>query len=361
MLSDVTIGYPRQGQHSAPRGRLLVLDGLRGVAAFAVINDHVPSETLRMLTPGRYLAVDFFWVLSGFVLALSYDGRLRSQMSAWAFMRLRIIRLYPFYLLGLVIGLVVAMTLSISGWRQYSEWQVLVVAVVGATFLPFPQVFSWTGLQLFPLNGPSWTLFFELVVNLIYGLIVRVLYWKVLAILLMMAAAVTFLTVPNAGVGGPGWLWPHFIPGLARAVYCFFMGVLLFHASRIIRVPAMPAWGAFLAFLAIVAMPVSDSWRGYYDVFAALVAMPLLVVLSAGARVDGRVASACAVLGQISYGVYVLHVPLWSALEFLLEYFQFNLPGLVLVVVVSVAAGVTAWVGGRYYDMPMRRKLSGKG
>src|SRR5215510_8290030 len=96
--------------------RFLVLDGLRGVAAFAVILDHVSSTTLRAWLPGRYLAVDFFFVLSGFVLAHAYSARLACGMTAAGFMKIRLIRLYPLYLLGLALGLLVPVIASLRGW-----------------------------------------------------------------------------------------------------------------------------------------------------------------------------------------------------------------------------------------------------
>src|SRR5262245_45457012 len=98
--------------------RFLVLDGLRGLAAFAVILDHVSSVTLRHWFPGRYLAVDFFFVLSGFVLAHAYGERLQSQLSPWRFMCIRMIRLYPLYLLGLMLGLVLPMIGALRGWND---------------------------------------------------------------------------------------------------------------------------------------------------------------------------------------------------------------------------------------------------
>jgi peptidoglycan/LPS O-acetylase OafA/YrhL len=79
------------------------LDGLRGVAAIAVTSLHFRFELGKFLLPHSYLAVDFFFVLSGFVLAYAYEDRLSEGMKPIQFLRLRVIRLYPLYLIGTLI------------------------------------------------------------------------------------------------------------------------------------------------------------------------------------------------------------------------------------------------------------------
>jgi peptidoglycan/LPS O-acetylase OafA/YrhL len=343
-------------------GRFLTLDGLRGIAAFAVILDHVSSATLQAWFPGRYLAVDFFFVLSGFVLAHAYGGRLEVGMSPWAFMRVRLIRLYPLYLLGLALGLILPILAVLRGWDgPGSLSEIAVVGAFAVAFLPSPPIYGWTGQHLYPFNGPAWSLFFELVANLVYGLVARFLTWKVFAIALPIVAALVAFTVMRSDTVGPGWLWPHFDAGLARVLYCFFAGVMIYRLRSVIRLPAIPAWTAVVALLAIFAVPAVGEWRKAYDAFAAIALMPLLVMFASGAKVNGAVARACATLGLLSYGVYALHVPVMTLINFGLGAAGVTLPyGFMLVLLVAGVSALAAWVAHHVYDMPVRRWLSAR-
>lgn len=339
--------------------RMLVLDGLRGVAAFGVINDHVMSHSLRALTPGRYLAVDFFWVLSGFVLALSYDARLRAHLNVLDFMRIRVIRFYPLYLLGLVIAVFALVIPVLRGWEAAPLDEIGCAFGVGLLFLPFPPVYAWTGTMLFPLNSPSWTLFFELVVNAFYGVMAKLLTVRLLVVMLVLSAALLAIIEPQHAPGA-GWKWPDIDAGLVRTFYCFFAGVLLFRIRPWFQLPSIPAWLAGTLYVVIIAIPTSDAARIWYNLAAALVFFPLLVGLSAHSVVTGMAARVCAVMGVLSYGVYILHVPLKTIIDLIFLHFSFHAPGYVMVLVVSSVAGVAAWVAHHVYDVPVRRWLSAR-
>lgn len=348
------------GAGSSDAGRFLVLDGMRGVAAFAVILDHVSSVTLRAWFPGRYLAVDFFFVLSGFVLAHAYGQKLgQGTLSPLGFMRIRLIRLYPFYLLGLALGLLFPAMALVRGWSDIPWSEVATVAVFGVLFLPAP-AFSWTGGHLFPFNGPAWSLFFELIANFIYGFIARYLTWLVLGIgLAVMAALIALAVVRHED--GPGWHWSNFGYGLCRVVYCFFAGVVIYRLREVVRLWAMPAWAAVFALLAIFAVPASDELRPAFDAFAAIVLMPLLVAFVAGSTVGGRAARLCSFLGMLSYGVYALHVPIMTLINYALQVVDVSLPyGFMDVVLVAGVTTIVVAVATQYYDTPFRRLLSGK-
>jgi peptidoglycan/LPS O-acetylase OafA/YrhL len=277
-------------------------------------------------------------------------------------MRLRLlIRLYPFYLLGLVLGLFVPVLAAIRGWDGASPLpEIAIVAAFGLLFLPAP-TYGWTGGQLYPFNGPSWSLFFELVANLIYGFIARYLTWLVLGVgLLVMAVLVAFTIFRHADLG-PGWLWPHFDAGLARVTYCFFAGIALYKLRDVVRLPALPAWAAVLALLAIFAVPAPGVLRQAFDVFSAVLLMPLLVGLASGAKVAGSAARVCGTLGLLSYGVYALHVPVMNLVAFVTERAGISLPyGFMNVALVATVTAIIAAIATRFYDAPLRKRLSGR-
>lgn len=344
--------------------RFVMLDGLRGVAAFAVILDHVPGGWLGDIVPGRYLSVDFFFVLSGFVLAHAYGKRLESGWSPWAFMQARLIRLYPMYLAGMAIGLGLALLGLVRGWEGPGWADVATVTAFSLLFLPTPSILlvNFGRGALYPFNGPAWSLFFELVANLVYALIARFLTWRVLGVILVIGAATVMFTAWRLdGVGGPGWLWGHFDAGLSRVMFDFFAGVAIYRLRERMTLPALPWWLAVIAFVAVIAVQVPAGWRAVYDIAAGLVIMPVLVALVCGTQVTGAVAKVCGVLGLLSYGVYVLHVPIFSALQIAAVVAHVPLPeGPALAILVAVLAGAGAWVGHYVYDQPLRKWLSGR-
>jgi len=342
--------------------RFLLLDGLRGVAAFAVILDHVPGGWLGDLIPGRYLAVDFFFVLSGFVLAHAYGRGLEAGGSAFAFMKVRLIRLYPMYLLGLAIALSLVVLGAARGWLGPGWTDILTVAALGLLFLPAPQTATYGHGELYPANPPAWSLFFELAANLVYAFVARFLSWRVLiAILAAGAAAVAFTVIRHGDVRGPGWMWGHLDAGLARVMFDFFAGVAIYRLRDVIKLPRLPWWAATGAFVVVIAAAPTGVWRVAFDIAAALVLMPTLVALASGSVVTGVVARACAASGILSYGVYVLHVPLLGAISTASAVMGVHLgEGPLLALSVALAAGLVAWVADRLYDRPARRWLSGR-
>lgn len=81
--------------------RFVTLDAMRGIAALVVVGRHFTDASGGHAAQFSYLAVDVFFLLSGFVLSLSYRRRFDAGMSAAEFMKLRVIRLYPLYFVGI--------------------------------------------------------------------------------------------------------------------------------------------------------------------------------------------------------------------------------------------------------------------
>lgn len=138
-------------------GRFHTLDAMRGVAALAVVLVHVAAYSGVNLAPGGNLAVDFFFALSGFVIARAYSARLRSGLSWLRFAEIRLVRLYPLVLLGCGFGLVKMLFQIGMGHETAPSWgQFAWILILNPLLLPAP------GVYLFPLNNPAWSLFFEL-------------------------------------------------------------------------------------------------------------------------------------------------------------------------------------------------------
>ncbi len=347
LASDVSYAVP---------DRYVVLDGMRGLGALAVILDHVPHEMVNGALPGRALSVDFFFVLSGFVLAHAYGRRLESTMTPVAFLRLRIIRLYPLYLLGLLITLPIVTYYALVG--RISAQNITASVFFAVLMLPKPSLRSGLENSFYPLNGPAWSLFFELLANAIYASVATRLTQRRLARLLPVGAVLLVLAYLNhPGLPAPGSRWSQGDVALARVLYGFFAGVFIYNLCKTRRPPAWPAWVSVVAFLAIISVPVTGLARSAFDATAGIVFMPLLVLFSAHASVGPTAAKLCTALGRMSYAVYMLHVPLLGVQSFVLNHFQIQLPGPLYILLLVLTTAAVALLADRFYDVPVRRWL----
>ena len=351
----------------AHKDHFIALDGLRGVAALVVIVMHrgrwwYPEG--GFLGHG-YLAVDFFFLLSGFVIAFAYDGRMAAGMSPWRFMGLRLIRLYPLILLGMLLGALwpaVQLAMSARGAPDGADFALNLTR--GLLLIPDDHAIG-RGDSIFPLNGPTWSLFFELVANLAYALIGRRLSIRVLAAIVAVSGAALAWLAFNGGidVGGlPRTFWG----GVPRTAFGFFGGALLYRgltvaAARGWRPPALKAPFVTTAVLlvAILATPNRFAWNPWFNLFALGVAFPLLVALAAApGPANGHGAKACKLAGDLSYPVYVLHYPIYVLIGGLgLQ--MAHIPVITPWIGVAGAAViiVCAYAALKLYDEPLRRRL----
>ncbi|MGD0429468.1 MAG: acyltransferase [Acetobacteraceae bacterium] len=293
----------------ASQGVFVTLHGVRGIAAIAVVAWHEPELPCPTFQPASgYLAVDLFFVLSGLVLAHAYDARFARGLSAGRFMIGRLIRLYPLYLVGLVlnsVGLLVAFSL-----HTHTNWTLAEFAVASGLslfFIPSPPMHSTT---IFPLNGPAWSLFFELVANLAFALIWKRLTIPVLAVIIAVAALLLIGADIQHGSLDVGSNWPTFWGGLPRVIYSFFVGVVLGRAQGTsLPRPTINPWLIILA-VAIVLSVQPGAWRAEYDLGCVLILLPLLVWAGASVEPRGTTAVFFTALGASSYAMYAVHVPL---------------------------------------------------
>lgn len=285
-----------------------VLDGvnlLRGVAAIAVAIFHATPLTGGQWVPGGYLAVDFFFLLSGFVLSHAYDSRLAGGMTARGFVVVRLIRFLPLYLAGLAIGLALeGVLILVDSPNAIEPGKLIVVAALGIVFLPYLVV----GKDMFPLNVPSWSLHHEFVVNTAWAI-----FHKQLKGALLMSVAVASLVVVVVGVldfgsAAFGSEAQHYVYALGRALFSFIVGVLIFREG--IR-PIVGMRVSALVFSAALLVPVPKDVRWAFDLVCVVVVFPMLLPGIAQARFTGRrIRSASRWLGDMSYGLYAIHYPL---------------------------------------------------
>lgn len=336
--------------------RFVCLDGLRGVAALAVVASHVPL-LFGYDFPNVDLAVDFFFALSGFVLAHAYGDRLKSGLTAKRFMLLRLIRLYPLYILGTAIG-----------WASFAAGLTPVDLAIPSGWTPLAALLSilmtpiFVGAVNFPFNGPAWSLFFEMIANGAFAVLHRQL-GKPLVILagLGVFGVLLALAIHRFGSVSLGWQtdWTA-LSGLARVGYSFIagLGVYALHRRRPLRLGFRP-WGLALLLLALVVMPTGGH-HGAYQLACILILLPLVLYVGAGLSPGRREGVAFTLLGGLSYAVYATHYPLATALQAWLQ------QGPALAAVWTPWAGfafvafaaLLGYAADRWFDHPVRRVLT---
>jgi peptidoglycan/LPS O-acetylase OafA/YrhL len=349
--------------------RFELLDALRGIGALFIATLHTPP-TMQRLMPFRlsYLAVDLFFCLSGFVIAFSYEDRLLHSMTLAKFMLVRFIRLYPLYLLGLMIGLCAFVTRNYLLPPQQRAGSELAISFVLGLFMLPSLLHTTITTNAFPFNPPSWSLFFEIGINLIYAaaLVVRRAGTALLLAVSLAALGFTLHEVLSHNAQfGSGWSADrHFFLGIPRITFSFLLGVVLFRLFRArpaLRVPAhlhgVAGMGIVLATIFIFVGPFRFAESLGYQAAMISIVMPALIFVGAGVHVAPVFRKQCLFMGEVSYPLYILHLPLLSPLYFLQKLhvsgWAYQAMGPLSVVALAVVA---RWIG-LHYDAPIRSLL----
>lgn len=340
-----------------------ILDGLRGIAAIAVVIFHfmefVVPDYSKSFIAHAYLAVDFFFCLSGFVIAYAYDSKL-NNLGIAAFFKLRLIRLHPLVVIGAVIGLLAFIFDPFSNlYTIYGVGQTLLMFLSSCLLIPYPIVHE-RYFNLFHLNPPTWSLFWEYIANIFYALVLVKMRNKVLWLLTIVAAVLLCYEALKAGYLGVGWGGDTFGGGAIRIFYSFLAGILVYRSNWIIksRLGFLPI-GLFLLIAFLV--PFSIKANHITDPLIVIFYFPFLVALGAGAGLYPRFAKICMFSGDISYPLYVIHYPfLWMFLSYL-EAQKPSMGQMIIMIPIGVLllTGL-AYVIMIYLDIPVRNYLKNK-
>lgn len=339
-----------------------ILDGLRGIAALAVVVFHFMevayTDYSKNFISHGFLAVDFFYCLSGFVIAYAYDSRI-GKMGIAAFFRSRLIRLHPLVILGAVLGILGFLFDPFGGHPElYSAGKLLLLFLATAFLIPLP-IMEDRYFNLFGLNAPSWSLFWEYVANIAYAFILSKISRKLLLLLTLLAAAGLCFVGYRSGSLLGGWSGGTFWDGCARIAYSFLAGLLIFRSQWIIKSKLGFIGLSVLLVLAFI-IPYSP-WNWLTETAVVLLYFPLLIALGAGATLTPAFKKICIFSGKISYPLYMTH---YAAIWIFANYYAAH-PLNSTALFFLITAGTILLVGIAYlvmlvYDIPVRKYLTAK-
>jgi len=374
MLIPAPATHPSAAGLAVTKPHYHVLDGLRGVAAITVVCFHVfeayATSHLDQKINHGYLAVDFFFLLSGFVVGYAYDNRWPA-LTLKEFISRRFIRLHPMVIIGAFIGAALFYFQGCAAWdvSQVSGARLAGATLLNAALLPATPGGEIRGVgEMFPLNGPSWSLLFEYVGTLLYAFLLRRLPTPMLALVVLLAGcrlAIFAIWGPYGDVCvGFALTNDNVLGGFLRLLFSFSGGLLLFRVFRPAQVRGA-FWLGSLTIVVVAAIPRLGgsqhlAWNGLYDTICCVAVFPVLIYYGASERITQAITTRlCQFLGAISYPLYMVHYP------FIYGYYAWvknnklsftqSLPGAFALVGGSL---LLAYACLKLYDEPLRRFLT---
>lgn len=361
-----------------------ILDGLRGVAALMVLLYHVFNDAKSFFVwPAPvseffhgFLSVDFFFILSGFVMGYAYDRQWRDSMTLGGFIKRRLIRLHPMVVMGVLLGVVAFLLQGCTKWDGTDvSLNVLMLATLLALFLiPSPSGMDVRGnTEAFPLNGPHWSLFFEYLGSLLYGLLLHRLSTKWLRVWVAcgIVSIAGFALLAEDGGIAYGWSSEpaNFFGGALRMLYAYPMGLLMARVFRERQPKPLHGHIFLLCALALALLLGLPSLGGkdtetIYQLACIFSFFPTIIWYAARGTVTGWRQKAVSFLGRLSYPLYAIHFPLvylyisWVGREGH-PYDGYSQPWVpaILTIVASVLIATLCLL---FYDEPLRKWLTKK-
>jgi len=340
--------------------KLHTLDAMRWVAAMMVAALHF--GLFAGVTTSPNLAVDFFFALSGFVIAYAYDQKFAQGMTGEEFLQRRLIRLYPLFFVGMALGLFVVLLGSLHPGFTDNDGPYSVQFLAALAFVPWPSeaVRGMTEASASPLNGPYWSLILEIQINLLFAIFFRWLRMGLLSTLVALFAIGLVAIAWHEKSLATGYLTQDLHFGIVRVGFSFLAGVLICRLRDRIKVPSLHWSVAVTAVGLLLVMPLPEGLRWFYDAVCVILLFPVLILAGAQSQPrGGRMLALFGWMGGASYALYAIHAPLASISHFLAENNP-EIPYRVWSIPFFLAAMGLAFALDRMFDVPFRRWLTGK-
>ena len=285
-----------------------VLDGLRGTAAIVILVYHFmemiyPDYSDNFVGHG-FLAVDFFFCLSGFVIGFAYDNRIKT-IGIKEFFINRLIRLHVLVVSGSIVGLAgFVFNPFVDGMA--AGWGSILLAFTGSILLiPTPFLpHRWDAL--FPYNSPAWSLFLEYIVNILYAMVICRIKKNALLAVGIMCAGWLMYTAYKAGWMIGGWDIKTFADGFPRVAYSFTAGLLVFRYGWVLN-NKLGFIFPFILLMSVFLFPHVENDL-LTEALTVILVFPLIISIGAGTNVNGKMKQFCVFIGRLSYPLYMTHI-----------------------------------------------------
>ncbi len=342
--------------------KYVFLDGIRGIAAIFVVIWHTEAFW-GFRFPHSFLAVDLFFLLSGFVIASAYEEKLSSgKMKFQNFVKTRIIRLYPVYLFSIFLAATALIAkFHYTSFDTFTVKDLMLSASLSVFFIP---ALVGHSPYLFALNPVYWSLFYELIANFLYALLRPFLSTKVLISIIVSTGSVLAAGAYMKGDLNFGMTWniESLVGGFTRSVFGMFYGILLYRKKDIIYKTArnsfnftVSPWFALLVATLILALPIPNAVNLLFEILTIWFLFPILLMIMARKN-PARGNRLLLILGAASYPIYVLHEPIADMILIPFEKLATDFSiysGIILTVFLIIFSVLFE----KYIDKPVRRKL----
>ncbi|MCB1721025.1 MAG: acyltransferase [Rhodospirillales bacterium] len=350
---------PEPVQRRTPTTHFIALDGLRGIAALFVVAFHAlsPFDKANIISHA-HLAVDFFFLLSGFVIAHAYENRLISGLSFGKFLKIRLIRLYPLIFVGLLLGFCVYVTKTVFLDKEALPKEVFLALVSNLILLPTNLIKEEGWRSIFPFNVPAWSLFFEFVVNIVYVMILPKLNHRILVTLVAISAGLVFAQAYHLGGIEGGTQLDTLLYGFGRVTFPFFAGVLLYRLRECFKVRSVPflILGSILTLTFMWPGKIFPAWL--VESTTVVFLYPVLVLITSQADLTKTMSRICRFLGDLSYPLYILYYPLIRLFSGFARKFAETDIQLYTIIAVEITCQVLfAYIILKMFDEPVRKWL----
>lgn len=338
------------------RQHLAALDGLRGFAALSVVFFHIGHWlSVPGLAANAGLSVDVFFCLSGYVLAFAYGRRLDDDLTVSRFMLIRVIRLWPMIILASVVSAVYVIFRAHVQHLNVSTSDTVLALALSLLNLPFFNAPGEIGgPQVFPLNGPQYSLFFEVFINLVFAL--SPAFRRLEGALAIVVGSI--VVVALTGIGGDQTA--NFWSGFPRVAASFFAGVVAFRlmgSSVGRRAAALPFWPLMIAVVGLFYFP-----RALPE--AAKIAWivtfcPVLIIAASRVRLSDRVRALALFAGALSYPVYAMQYPVFCWVNGTFQTLIGSRAAVAEAPMILLTVLIGAYAALRWWDEPIREALRG--
>lgn len=333
------------------------LDALRGMAAIVVVLFHA-SFIYGLAKPAEgQVAVDLFFVMSGFIIAHRYGAPTRA-MSLANFVKVRLIRLYPLCLLGGLLGVAPIVLAIMAGHDDATHRGLLASLPLAVLMLPSPFALPEIG-EIYPLNYVVWSLSLEIIVNVAYAATIG--FWSLRRLVALLAVSFAMLCACAwyYGTLNGGFDWSNAPVGPPRAVFGFAMGVLIHLLYERKRLTLSAPWWLLVVIATAILFVEPPGAKALWELVLVTAVVPVIVAAAVRSEPPPVARGACAIVGVFSYVVYSLHMPLVGILlrgEDVLH-LDSHQQSAGEAIAFTIVLALLCLVAHHAYDKPLRRLL----